>query len=94
MPALAGKVAAITGATSGIGAVVSRWQPLQSVARAADIAQAALFLASDASRMITGHNLVVDGGISAGWSIAGARADRALFFNTMKQTVAQAARSK
>jgi NAD(P)-dependent dehydrogenase (short-subunit alcohol dehydrogenase family) len=89
MPALAGKVAAIAGGTSGIGASIG-----ELFVAADDIAQAALFLASDASRMITCHNLVVDGGISAGWPIGAARADRALFFNTMKETVAQSAHSK
>jgi NAD(P)-dependent dehydrogenase (short-subunit alcohol dehydrogenase family) len=78
-------------AEPAIGAVVPRWQALQYVARAGDIAQAALFLASDASRMITGHNLVVDGGISAGWPIAAARSDREVFFNAIKSAVARSA---
>lgn len=76
-------------AETAIAAVVPRWQPLQRVARADDIAQAALFLASDAACMITGHNLVVDGGISAGWPIAAARADRAVFFDAIKEAIAQ-----
>lgn len=74
-------------AEAAIGAVAQRWQPLPRVTQANDIAQAALFLASDASRMITGHNLVVDGGISAGWPIAAARGDRELFFRTLQASV-------
>ncbi len=69
-------------AEAAIRSVAPRWQPLQSVGRVEDIAQAALFLASDASRFVTGHNLVVDGGISAGWPIAAVRPDRELFFRT------------
>src|SRR6266849_4468634 len=71
-------------AEAAIGSVLPRWQPLPFVGRADDIAQAALFLASDASRFVTGHNLVVDGGISAGWPIAAARPDRELFFRTIQ----------
>ena len=71
-------------AEAAISSVMQRWQPLQYVGHVNDIAQAALFLASDASRFVTGHNLVVDGGISAGWPIAAARADRELFFRTIQ----------
>jgi NAD(P)-dependent dehydrogenase (short-subunit alcohol dehydrogenase family) len=67
-------------AEAALGAVLPRWQLLTHVGRTEDIAQAALFLASDASRLVTGHNLVVDGGISAGWRIAAVRPDRELFF--------------
>ena len=59
--------------------VLHRYQPLPYVGTADDIAQAALFLASDASRLVTGIDLVVDGGISAGWPIAAVREDRARF---------------
>ena len=72
-------------AEAAIGAVAARWQPLQRVGQMDDIAQAALYLASDASRFITGQNLVVDGGISAGWAIAAVRPDRELFYRTFKE---------
>jgi NAD(P)-dependent dehydrogenase (short-subunit alcohol dehydrogenase family) len=41
-------------------------QPLPHAGQPEDIAQAALFLASDAARFVTGHCLVVDGGATAG----------------------------
>jgi NAD(P)-dependent dehydrogenase (short-subunit alcohol dehydrogenase family) len=41
-------------------------QPMPQVGMPLDIANAALFLASDAARFITGHTLVVDGGATAG----------------------------
>jgi NAD(P)-dependent dehydrogenase (short-subunit alcohol dehydrogenase family) len=74
-------------AEAAIGSIVSRWQPLQRVGHVDDIAQAALFLASDASRFITGHNLVVDGGLSAGWPIAAVRPDREVFFRTFRASL-------
>jgi NAD(P)-dependent dehydrogenase (short-subunit alcohol dehydrogenase family) len=56
-------------ASAAIAAVVPRWQSLPRVGGTDDIARAALYLASDAARLVTGHNLVVDGGICAGWPI-------------------------
>lgn len=76
---------------AAIAAVMHKWQPLQRVAQSEDVAQAALFLASDASRMITGQNLVVDGGISAGWPIAAVRSDRELFFRTIQKNIPHSA---
>jgi len=75
-------------AEAAIASIVNRWQPLQRVGHVDDIAQAALFLASDASRFVTGHNLVVDGGISAGWPIAAVRQDRETFFQTFQASQA------
>jgi hypothetical protein len=73
-------------AEAAIAAVLPRWQPLPYVGRADDIAQAALFLAIDASRMVTGH---VDGGITAGRPVAVARDDIALFRRTFRASRAR-----
>lgn len=47
---------------------VKRWEaraPLQRMGEPEDVADACLFMASSASRWISGHNLVVDGGMTA-----------------------------
>lgn len=55
-------------------AALAKWHPIPRAGRPLDIAQAALFLASDASSFVNGHDLVVDGGLVAGRSWAAQRA--------------------
>ena len=55
----------------------ARLQPLPVGGMPMDIAQAALFLASDASRFVTGQDIVVDGGQTAGGSWSNMLAARA-----------------
>ena len=59
--------------------VLPRYQPLQRVGTMDDIARVALFLASDASKFVSGVDLPVDGGMSAGWPIGAVREDRRRF---------------
>lgn len=49
-------------------AAVAAGHPLRRIGEPADIANAALFLASDAAAWITGETLVVDGGTLVRWS--------------------------
>lgn len=49
-------------------------QAMPGMIRAEDVAGAAVFLASDEARYVTGHDLVVDGGITAGRPAATMRA--------------------
>lgn len=59
--------------------ILPQVQPLPRVGIAEDVANAALFLASDDSSFITGHDLVVDGGSVAGRPASVMRAHRASF---------------
>jgi NAD(P)-dependent dehydrogenase (short-subunit alcohol dehydrogenase family) len=49
-----------------IKAGLAKMQPIPRAGLPEDIAQAAVFLASDASSFINGHDLVVDGGVTGG----------------------------
>jgi NAD(P)-dependent dehydrogenase (short-subunit alcohol dehydrogenase family) len=70
-PILFGGGGVFGGSKETADAMLVNAQPLPIAGQPEDIAQAALFLASDASRFITGHTLVVDGGATAG-SVANA----------------------
>ena len=54
--------------TAPLEAALAKWQPLPRAGQPVDIARAALFLASDAASFVNGHDLVVDGGVTAGRS--------------------------
>jgi NAD(P)-dependent dehydrogenase (short-subunit alcohol dehydrogenase family) len=58
-------------------AALNQWQPIHRAGTTDDIAAAALWLASDAANFVNGHDLVVDGGISAGRPASVAVAERA-----------------
>lgn len=51
---------------AAIDAMLERGQPYPRAGQPEDIANAALFLASDASQFVTGQTIVVDGGATAG----------------------------
>ena len=74
-PAEADRTAA--GLESAFLTTLDNYQPIRRAGRPDDVAAAALWLASDASRFVTGHDLVVDGGISAGRPASVAIAERA-----------------
>lgn len=53
------------------------WQPMRRAGRPDDVAAAIAWLASEESVFVTGQNIAVDGGITAGRPAAAASADRA-----------------
>jgi NAD(P)-dependent dehydrogenase (short-subunit alcohol dehydrogenase family) len=61
------------------------WQPIRRAGRPDDVAEAARWLGSDASAFVTGIDLVVDGGISAGRPNAVSVAERATLAAAFRQ---------
>ena len=52
--------------TNARDAFLERYQPLPGLIGAGDVAEMAVYLATDAARMITGQVFVLDGGQQAG----------------------------
>ena len=56
---------------------LEQWQPIRRAGLPADVAAVALWLASDAAEFVTGQDIAVDGGITAGRPASVSTADRA-----------------
>lgn len=70
-PLLAGAFGGTDEAVEMLKPFLAKMQPVRRAGLPDDIAEAALFLASEASGFVNGHALVVDGGLTAGtqWSM-------------------------
>lgn len=55
----------LRGSAEKLTPIMDRAQPIPDHGNPEDVANAALFLASDEARFVSGHNLVVDGGMTA-----------------------------
>ncbi len=64
-------IARVFGASEEVREMAHRAQPLGRMAQPAEIARCVLFLASDDASFVTGHALVVDGGLCAGTGSSG-----------------------
>jgi NAD(P)-dependent dehydrogenase (short-subunit alcohol dehydrogenase family) len=62
-----------TSYTPAVRAAYEKRIALGYIAQPSDIGDAAVFLASDASRYVTGHELLVDGGLTGNGSVGHAR---------------------
>jgi NAD(P)-dependent dehydrogenase (short-subunit alcohol dehydrogenase family) len=87
-PIFAGQLALQRGGNTDYAAAVKpfleKMQPIPRAGEPTDIANAACFLASDEASFISGHALVVDGGLTAGaWTTAESRVDFAAAMRMM-----------
>jgi NAD(P)-dependent dehydrogenase (short-subunit alcohol dehydrogenase family) len=71
--------------------ILAQMQPIRRAGRPEDIAQAALYLASDAASFVNGHALVVDGGLIGGRQWSTSQQQRQLARAALAHSAVQAA---
>ncbi len=77
--------------TEEVAARFARAQPIPRAGMPDDIARAAVYLASDASSFVNGHDIVVDGGLTAGRSFSSTSAGRADMAAALRKAAERAA---